>query len=320
MGNIPHFGVDPNGEIFGITSVLLATIVKGALIGAGTGAISYSAQTAITGQSWNWGAFGKSIGMGAVSGAVAGGVGHAFGEVGKFGHELGRAFTHGITQQGVGAAFGVDPSLGGFAAGVGGSLLGSGLHNASTGVQIGGSALFGGAIAELSGGDFWQGFTTSAIVAGANHALHKWTDGSGSETGESDEGDCCGKRKYYTEEEVKNGLLHERFYAKDENGYYIKPTTGVGPAPGYGKALRAGKLLYKSKDGIYRWVKNGRVASEATLKRLGLSKPTLTTSRGKPFTAPRVETPPSGVNINPGPKTFWQQFKEAIALLGQLGG
>ena len=176
MGNVPHMGVDPNGEVvfLGLAGIA-AAITKGAVIGAAVGAVSYSAQTAITGQSWNWGDFGKSIGMGAVGGAVAGGVGHAFGGVGSFGHELGRAAVHGITQQGVGAAFGVDPSLGGFAAGFGGSLLGSGLQaaGASTAEMIGASALFGGGVSELANpGSFWQGFATSGIVAGANHAAH----------------------------------------------------------------------------------------------------------------------------------------------------
>lgn len=175
MGNIPHFGTDPNGEIFflGLTG-LAAVLAKGAVIGAGVGAVSYTAQKAITGQKWNIGEFGKAIGMGAVSGAVAGGVGHAFGGVGKFGHELGRAFVHGHTQTMVGAAFGQDPTLGGFAAGMAGSLLGSGLNKASVGVQIGGSALLGGAISELTNeGSFWQGFMTSAITASANHAMHR---------------------------------------------------------------------------------------------------------------------------------------------------
>ena len=176
MGNVPHMGVDPDGEIFflGLTG-LAAVLAKGAAIGAAVGAVSYSTQTAITNQSWNWGQFGKSIGMGAVGGAIAGGVGHAFGGVGSFGHELGRAAAHGVAQQGVGAAFGIDPSLGGFAAGLGGSLMGSGLQavGANSGQMIGASALFGGAVSELSNpGSFWEGFTTAGIVAGANHATH----------------------------------------------------------------------------------------------------------------------------------------------------
>ncbi|WP_462249329.1 RHS repeat protein [Ekhidna sp.] len=194
MGNVPHFGTDPNGEIFGITAIfgskLLAGIFSGAVIGAGTGAVSYSAQAAFSGN-WDWGAFGNSIGMGAVSGAVAGGVGKALGGTGVFGEaakkvgngfdwskEIGRAFTHGVTQQGVGAAFGNDPSLGGFTAGFGGSIMGSTLSGAKANKahMIGASSLFGGSISGLSGGSFLEGFASSAIVAGANHALHDLTD------------------------------------------------------------------------------------------------------------------------------------------------
>ena len=175
---MPHWGVDPNGEIFGLVG-LAAILVKGALIGAGVGAVSYSAQTAIMGQPWNLGQFGKSIGMGAVGGAVAGGVGHVIGGVGSFGNELGRAVAHGITQQGVGVAFGIDPSLGGFAAGAAGSLMSSGLQvaGAGTGEMIGASAIFGGAVSELSGGNFLEGFATAGIVASANHGLHKTIEG-----------------------------------------------------------------------------------------------------------------------------------------------
>ncbi|MEP1035103.1 RHS repeat-associated core domain-containing protein [Ekhidna sp.] len=132
-------------------------------------------------------------------------------------------------------------------------------------------------------------------------------------------GNCCGGRKYYTEEEVENGLLNKKFYEKDENGYYIKPTTGTGPAPGVGKALRASKFLYKSKDGIYKWIKNGRVASEATLKRLGLTKPSLITSRGKPLAPQNLDKTISGVPNNAGPKTFWGKVRDIIAILGQAG-
>ncbi|WP_018473922.1 RHS repeat-associated core domain-containing protein [Echinicola pacifica] len=175
MGNNPVVMVDPDGEFVVLGSILLGKIVAGALIGAGVGAASYSAQTAITGNSWNWRQFGKSIGMGAAGGALAGGVGQIFGGIGNFGHELARGVTHGVTQQGVGAAFGVDPSLGGFAAGVAGSMMGSGLQalKAPQGVMMGASSLFGGAVSELSNpGTFWQGVTVSGVASGANHAAH----------------------------------------------------------------------------------------------------------------------------------------------------
>lgn len=174
MGNMPHWGTDPDGEFFGLAG-LAAILVKGAVIGAGFGAASYSAQTAISGQSWNWGGFGRSVGMGAASGLASAGIGQAFQGVGSFGKELVRAGFHGVSQQGVGAAFGVDPSIGGFAAGFGGSLMGSGIEalGAGTGEMIAASALFGGGVSELSSsGTFWEGFTSAGIIASANHSLH----------------------------------------------------------------------------------------------------------------------------------------------------
>jgi len=93
-------------------------------------------------------------------------------------NELGRAATHGASQQLVQGAFGNQMSWQGFAAGAAGSLVGSGIEAGGTSLgmskglidatQIAGSATMGGLMAD----DFWQGFSTSAIVGAANHAMH----------------------------------------------------------------------------------------------------------------------------------------------------
>jgi hypothetical protein len=45
-----------------------------------------------------------------------------------------------------------------------------------TAVQVGSSAAFGGIVADLSGGNFWNGATQAAIIAGFNHAAHSMLD------------------------------------------------------------------------------------------------------------------------------------------------
>lgn len=77
--NNPLMYNDPNGEIFffaflaPIIGKVLAGVIAGAIAGAIVGAASYMLNAAISGN-WSWGAFGKSILMGAVSGAIAGGM------------------------------------------------------------------------------------------------------------------------------------------------------------------------------------------------------------------------------------------------------
>ncbi len=62
-----------------------------------------------------------------------------------------------------------------------GSLAGSGFQELggnftkSAAGTIGFSAVAGGVGAELTGGEFWKGATTGAIVAGLNHVAHTIT-------------------------------------------------------------------------------------------------------------------------------------------------
>ena len=76
MGNVPHFGVDPDGEIFGITSAFFSKLIVGAIGNAGTSAASYAMQAAVT-ENWDSDEFLKSFGRGAVSGAISAGLSEA---------------------------------------------------------------------------------------------------------------------------------------------------------------------------------------------------------------------------------------------------
>ena len=78
--NSPLCYVDENGEFFfsiflGPVGAILDGICWGAVIGAGASAVTYSVSTLISGQPWNSGNFWKSVGVGAVGGAIGGGFG-----------------------------------------------------------------------------------------------------------------------------------------------------------------------------------------------------------------------------------------------------
>jgi len=175
--NNPLMFTDPSGEIFWLIPVLIVA-AKAALVGAAIGAVSYTASVALSNggfNNWNWGQFGKSVGFGAISGVATAGIGAAFGNsIGTFGHELLRGLAHGVAQGGISELSGGN-FLTGFATGSLGSFAGSGFQDlapklASSGVgTIAFSAVSGGVGAELTGGNFWQGAGTGAIVAGLNH-------------------------------------------------------------------------------------------------------------------------------------------------------
>ncbi|MCH7410698.1 hypothetical protein MM239_14920 [Belliella sp. DSM 111904] len=173
MGNNPVMMIDPDGEL-----AFLATLGIGAAIsGAG-----YTANVAFSKggfDNWSWSQFGKSLGMGAVSGVVSFGIGSIMGPVGSQGvaGEVKRAMMHGQANMMVGSAFGLTPSLSSFAAGSIGSLVGSAAHGLSPVEQIAGSTLAGGLGAELTGGDFWRGAAVGATVAGLNHLTHAGIEG-----------------------------------------------------------------------------------------------------------------------------------------------
>ncbi|WP_421940539.1 T6SS effector amidase Tae4 family protein [Pedobacter sp.] len=88
-----------------------------------------------------------------------------------------RGLAHGVAQGGISTLSGGN-FLTGFATGSLGSLAGSGWQSlgefAKSGVgTVAFSAVSGGIGAELTGGNFWQGAGTGAIVAGLNHLGHQ---------------------------------------------------------------------------------------------------------------------------------------------------
>ena len=182
MANNPISVIDPDGREPVTLTILAIAALKAAAIGAGIGTASYGVSTAISGQSWDWGQFGRSAAIGAASGVITAGVGSIFGAVGTgaggitglkgVGLELARAGAHGLGNVGVNAAFGNSVNGSSFATGAISSLVGSGFHGAGPAGQIFASAYSGGISAALTGGDFIQGVGTGAIIAGLNHAMH----------------------------------------------------------------------------------------------------------------------------------------------------
>ena len=83
MLNNPLMYNDPSGEFFvaGFFLQWIAPIIWGAIVGAAVGAGLYIAQGLITGN-FTWSGFGKSILMGALTGAVSGGLGQVFSTTG----------------------------------------------------------------------------------------------------------------------------------------------------------------------------------------------------------------------------------------------
>ena len=81
--NNPMMYNDPSGEIFWFAALVpimgkfFAAVVAGAIGGAIIGSAMYLGQAAITGN-FSWGGFAKSFFMGALTGAVAGGLGQVF--------------------------------------------------------------------------------------------------------------------------------------------------------------------------------------------------------------------------------------------------
>lgn len=167
--NNPVSHIDPDGRI-------LPAVAVGALIGAGISALTYTASVAFSEggfNNWNWGSFAKSVGIGAVSGAITSGIGNAYGDVGGFGKEIHRAFTHASIQASISTITGGDAKSA-FLSGFLGSAIGSGTNGLDDGARFGISALSGAGISTaIEGGNFWENLAISSIVVGANHLMHK---------------------------------------------------------------------------------------------------------------------------------------------------
>jgi len=74
--NNPLIYTDPDGEFFfSLFLPIIGPILDAACWGAVINGGVYAASTAITGQKWDWGQFGKSLAVGAISGGVGAGAG-----------------------------------------------------------------------------------------------------------------------------------------------------------------------------------------------------------------------------------------------------
>ena len=181
--NNPMRFTDPSGEFF-FAAVGIGTLLNAMCWGAVITGAAYVASVATLpggfNNNWNWGQFGKSVLMGAVSGLATAGVGAAFGEVGSLGFlgEVARAGTHAAAQATISAAFGQEPTWGGVAVSLTTSMFGSAMAGEPAAVQIGFAGIIGGVTAGASGGDFWQGFATGVTIAGLNHVKHQLGGGS----------------------------------------------------------------------------------------------------------------------------------------------
>ena len=179
--------MDENGEfIFSFLLPGIGTFIDAALWGAVIGGAGYTASVAFSPggfSNWNWGQFGKAVGLGAISGVVTAGIGSAFGAVGSNGiiGELARAYTHGFANGMISELSGGD-FMQGFAAGGLGSLGGSafmmygGSFAASKLGTYAFSGLAGGAGSALTGGNFWEGAAIGLMNAGLNHLQSVFTD------------------------------------------------------------------------------------------------------------------------------------------------
>lgn len=171
--NNPLVYVDPDGEFVWLVPALFA-IGKAVLVGAGIGATAYTAGVALSDggfQNWNWGDFGKSVGLGAASGAVSFGIGSAAAAIGGFGGSAVQLAGH-AAWGGVNSTLNGGDFWSGALAGAASNVVGLATANFGAVGQIAASSVFGGISAELSGDDFWRGAAIGGIVAGANHLMH----------------------------------------------------------------------------------------------------------------------------------------------------
>jgi RHS repeat-associated protein len=184
--NNPLSYTDPSGEfIFSLFVPVVGVFLDAACWGAVIGGASYTASVAMSSggfNNWNSNDFWKSMGWGAVSGAVTFGIGEGFSAMGNFAGNFGtealRGVAHGLAQGGISELQGGD-FWQGFTSGTLGSWAGSGYsalgldETLGTAGMLGFGALSGGIGAAATGGDFWQGAGIGLMTAGLNHAQHK---------------------------------------------------------------------------------------------------------------------------------------------------
>ena len=170
--NNPLVYTDPDGNW--IIPVLIA-----AAIGAGTSAATYAVSAAISG-TWNWGSFFKSVGMGALAGAIGGGVAQIGISWGASANSLGLNIISNVSAQaGSNLAFGNNVSAGMIFGSILGGVVSHGIGNYSgvkggsvknivseigfNSFKYGISGAFSvGVGAMIDGGDVNQGFANGA--------------------------------------------------------------------------------------------------------------------------------------------------------------
>ena len=183
MLNNPISTVDPDGEDpVTLTAIAIAVAVS---------ATSYTASIALSDggfNNWDWGQFGTSVFVGAVSGAITFGIGTEFQSAIKAAAsnsskvailKVAKVATHATFQGGLSAGQGGDFWTS-FASGAVGGAVGLGTENltgtAGHVTSIGSAMVLGGFTADATGGEFWKGAAVAGIVAGANDVAHKLGD------------------------------------------------------------------------------------------------------------------------------------------------
>jgi RHS repeat-associated protein len=147
--NNPVGMIDPSGRL-AFLALLALSVIAGIVIGAATGAISYGVQTLVTGEKWDWGDFGKAVGIGALAGAVGGAVGFGAGALASAGAV---ALGYSATSIGVGIVSGaVGGAAGGAAGGASGQLISNAIEGKSNLWEgVGKAAGFGAALGAITG-------------------------------------------------------------------------------------------------------------------------------------------------------------------------
>ncbi len=184
--NNPLKYIDPDGEfVFSLFLGPVGAVIDAACWGAVIGGASYTVSVAISHggfNNWNWGQFGKSLGFGAISGAVSFGIGEGFQALGNIAGNIGtpiiQGITHGIASGSISVLEGGN-FLQGLVSGTFSSWAGSGYDAIGFGGQLGTTsmlgfgALSGGIGSWVSGGNFLHGVAIGALTSGLNHLQHK---------------------------------------------------------------------------------------------------------------------------------------------------
>jgi RHS repeat-associated protein len=188
VNNNPLIYTDPSGNIFLVDdlAIILGSMLAAKLIvSAAAGAVLGAGMAAATG---------GNIGMGALTGAISGmafaGAGALVGELGLAGagatfgdklatvgiHAAAGAISGGINSAITGGNIGIGALTGAISGGIGMAVGSLNFIPKDFGYQLASrsfaGAVSGGIAAELSGGDFWEGFRQGAMTAAAGYLFN----------------------------------------------------------------------------------------------------------------------------------------------------